>query len=202
MGGLINHEFLASDLDGLGISSATINIPITNFMHLSQQSGDIPYVYGGVTYYFNEEYLRSAFDVVLEQTSQRNISVAGILLVSPEGDAGELLKHPDFNGIAPYTMPNMTTIESTQCYAAALDFLAQRYSKPGMRIAHWIIHNEVDGGSHWTNMGINQLLHLWIRIFVQCVCVIILYINMTRIQRSLFLSLMDGILLLGAVGIR
>ena len=22
-----------------------------------------------------------------------------------------------------------------------------------MRIAHWIIHNEVDGGSHWTNMG-------------------------------------------------
>ncbi len=153
LGGLINHEFLASDLDELGISSATINIPITNFMHLSQQSGDIPYVYGGVTYYFNEEYLRSAFDVVLEQTSQRNISVAGILLVSPEGDAGELLKHPDFNGIAPYTMPNMTTIESTQCYAAALDFLAQRYSKPGMRIAHWIIHNEVDGGSHWTNMG-------------------------------------------------
>ena len=87
LGGLINHEFLASDLDELGISSATINIPITNFMHLSQQSGDIPYVYGGVTYYFNEEYLRSAFDVVLEQTSQRNISVAGILLVSPEGDA-------------------------------------------------------------------------------------------------------------------
>ena len=129
-------------------------------MHLSQQSGDIPYVYGGVTYYFNEEYLRSAFDVVLEQTSQRNISVAGILLVSPEGDAGELLKHPDFNGIAPYTMPNMTTME------------------------------------------LNQLLHLWIRIFVQCVCVIILYINMTRIQRFLFLSLMDGILLLGAVGIR
>lgn len=22
-----------------------------------------------------------------------------------------------------------------------------------MRIAHWIIHNEVDGGIHWTNMG-------------------------------------------------
>ena len=45
------------------------------------------------------------------------------------------------------------TSESTQCYAAALDFLAQRYSDPDMRIAHWIIHNEVDGGIHWTNMG-------------------------------------------------
>ena len=153
LGGLINHELLTHDLDELGISSATINIPISNFMHLSEQPGDIPYTYGGKTYYFNEQYLISSFDVVLQQTSQRGISVAGILLIAPSGDAGELLKHPDYNGVAPYTMPNMTTVESTQCYAAALDFLAQRYSDPDMRIAHWIIHNEVDGGIHWTNMG-------------------------------------------------
>ena len=153
LGGLINHGFLASDLDDLGIASATINIPISHFMHLSQQEGDIPHTYGGRTYYFNEGYMKSSFDAVLEQTSKRGISVAGILLVPPTGDAGTLLKHPDFNGIAPYTMPNMTTIESTNCYAAALDFLAERYSDPNMRIAHWIIHNEVDGGSHWTNMG-------------------------------------------------
>ena len=153
LGGLINHELLTHDLDALGISSATINIPITHFMHLSQQAGDISHTYGGKTYYFNEEFLRNAFDAVLAQTSQRGISVAGILLIAPTGDAGELLKHPDFNGIAPYTMPNMTTVEATQCYAAALDFLAERYSKPDRRIAHWIIHNEVDGGSHWTNMG-------------------------------------------------
>lgn len=153
LGGLINHGLLTHDLDELGISSATINIPISNFMHLSEQPGDILYTYGGKTYYFNEQYLISSFDVVLQQTSQRGISVAGILLIAPSGDAGELLKHPDYNGVAPYTMPNMTTVESTQCYAAALDFLAQRYSDPDMRIAHWIIHNEVDGGIHWTNMG-------------------------------------------------
>lgn len=153
LGGLINHGFLASDLDALGIASATINIPISHFMHLSQQEGDIAYPYGGRTYYFNEGYMKSSFDAVLEQTSKHGISVAGILLVPPTGDTGTLLKHPDFNGIAPYTMPNMTTIESTNCYAAALDFLAKRYSAPNMRIAHWIIHNEVDGGSHWTNMG-------------------------------------------------
>ena len=153
LGGLINHGLLTHDLDELGISSATINIPISNFMHLSEQPGDIPYTYGGKTYYFNEQYLISSFDVVLQQTSQRAISVSGILLIAPSGDAGELLKHPDYNGVAPYTMPNMTTIESTNCYAAALDFLSERYSDPNMRIAHWIIHNEVDGGSHWTNMG-------------------------------------------------
>ncbi len=153
LGGLINHGLLAADLDDLDIASATINIPISHFMHLSQQGGDIPHTYGGQTYYFDEGYIKSSFDVVLEQTSARGISVAGILLVPPTGDAGTLLKHPDFNGVAPYTMPNMTTIEATNCYAAALDFLAERYSAPNMRIAHWIIHNEVDGGSHWTNMG-------------------------------------------------
>ena len=58
-----------------------------------------------------------------------------------------------------------------------------------MRIAHWIIHNEVDGGSHWTNMGdkpIATFMDTYLR----------------SMQRFLFLSLMDGILLLGAVGIR
>lgn len=153
LGGLVNHSLLASDLDDLGISSATVNFPITNFMYLSQKAGYTPHTYGGKTYYFDEDYMRSVFDVVLEQTSMRKISVAGILLIAPSGEVGNLLKHPDFNGIAPYTMPNMTTVESTQCYAAALDFLAERYSKPNMRVAHWIIHNEVDGGIHWTNMG-------------------------------------------------
>ncbi len=47
LGGLINHGLLTHDLDELGISSATINIPISNFMHLSEQPGDIPYTYGG-----------------------------------------------------------------------------------------------------------------------------------------------------------
>ena len=90
-------------MDALDIASATINIPISHFMHLSQQEGDIPHTYGGRTYYFNEGYMKSSFDAVLEQTSERGISVAGILLVPPTGDAGTLLKHPDFNGIAPYT---------------------------------------------------------------------------------------------------
>ena len=69
LGGLINHGFLASDLDDLGIASATINIPISHFMHLSQQEGDIPHTYGGRTYYFNEGYMKSSFDACLLYTS-------------------------------------------------------------------------------------------------------------------------------------
>jgi hypothetical protein len=41
-------------------------------------------------------------------------------------------------------------------YAAMLDFLAERYSRPDKefgRIHHWIMHNEVDAGGVWTNAG-------------------------------------------------
>lgn len=157
LGGIIPNQYI-SDFTSLGISSATINVCITQFMHLTPRAGDIAHTYGGRTYYMDEGYLKTVLDVPLLEAAKRNIAVAAIILVEPaakcvDPDLGALLQHPDFNGIAPYTMPNMTTIESTNCYAAALDFLAERYSDPNMRIAHWIIHNEVDGGSHWTNMG-------------------------------------------------
>lgn len=157
LGGIIPNQYI-SDFTLLGISSATINVCITQFMHLTPRAGDIAHTYGGRTYYMDEGYLKTVLDVPLLEAAKRNIAVAAIILVEPaakcvDPDLGALLQHPDFNGIAPYTMPNMTTIESTNCYAAALDFLAERYSDPNMRIAHWIIHNEVDGGSHWTNMG-------------------------------------------------
>lgn len=156
LGGIIPNQYI-SDFTLLGISSATINVCITQFMHLTPRAGDIAHTYGGRTYYMDEGYLKTVLDVPLLEAAKRNIAVAAIILVEPaakcvDPDLGALLQHPDYErGV--YTMPNMTTIESTNCYAAALDFLAERYSDPNMRIAHWIIHNEVDGGSHWTNMG-------------------------------------------------
>ncbi|WP_226801818.1 DUF5722 domain-containing protein, partial [Alkalilimnicola sp. S0819] len=69
---------------------------------------------------------------------------------------GKLLQHPDMDPAGIYSMPNMTNPASVNCYAAALDFLASRYSRPDAkygRINHWIMHNEVDAGWVWTNMG-------------------------------------------------
>ncbi len=54
----------------------------------------------------------------------------------------------------------MTNPESVNCYAAALDFLASRYCQTGSpygRIHHWIMHNEVDAGLDWTNMGVKPI---------------------------------------------
>lgn len=164
IGGITPNQYI-KDLSLLNIGSATINVPITHFMHLTAKSGDIEHTYGGKTYYMDAEYLRNTLDIaLLEATKERNISVAAIILVDPaakcaDPDLGAMLQHPDNNG-GTYTMPNMTNIESVNCYAAALDFLAKRYCRTDNlygRISHWIMHNEVDGGIDWANMGVKPI---------------------------------------------
>ncbi|MCF0173226.1 MAG: hypothetical protein HUJ91_05800 [Bacteroidales bacterium] len=54
-------------------------------------------------------------------------------------------------------------------YAACLDFLAFRYSRSDGRygrIDKWILHNEVDMGTSWTNMGaqhLNTYMHEYVK---------------------------------------
>lgn len=163
MGGIIPNQYI-SDLTKLDISSATINVCITHFMHLTPRDGDVEHVYGGKSYYMDENYLVNSIDKVLLQATQKNIAVAAIILVEPaakctDPEIGKILQHPDNDG-GTYTMPNMTTSEAVNCYAAALDFLAKRYctvDNRNGRISHWIIHNEVDGGRDWANMGIKPV---------------------------------------------
>lgn len=163
LGGIIANQYI-SDFKLLGISSATINVCITQFMHLTPKEGDIAHTYGGRIYYMNERYVKNVFDIPLIEAAKHNIAVAAIILVEPaskcvDPDIGALLQHPDyFRGV--YTMPNMQSLESVNCYAAAFDFLAKRYCTTDNRygrIAHWIMHNEVDGCIDWTNMGVKPV---------------------------------------------
>lgn len=164
IGGIIPNQYI-SDLSLLNISSGTINICITHFMHLTPKPGDIEHIYGGKAYYMNENYLRNVLDnALLEATKKRTISVAAIILLQPankceDPDIGKIFQHPDNDG-GTYTMPNMTTPEAVNCYAAALDFLAKRYCTVDNRygrISHWIMHNEADGGRDWVNMGMKPV---------------------------------------------
>lgn len=45
LGGIIPNQYI-SDFTLLGISSATINVCITQFMHLTPRAGDIAHTYG------------------------------------------------------------------------------------------------------------------------------------------------------------
>jgi hypothetical protein len=159
LGGYFNHSLQRQDLDDLGITSVTVNVPVTGYMRSQPVGNSIEHLYGGKKYYFDRNPI-NALDETLKECAKRNIVVSAIVLIQPAADCadrslGELFQHPDFSG-GYYTMPNMTTPESVNTYAAALDFLASRYCRADKqygRIHHWIMHNEVDAGIEWTNMG-------------------------------------------------
>lgn len=169
LGGYAFNRGFVEDLDDLDIASATVNIPITSFIYLNERADSYIHHYGGNVYYFDRQRIHE-LDETLQATSARNITVAAIILVQKSTESadplvGNLLQDENYTSDAFFTMPRMDNAESLHCYAAALDFLADRYSRPGSpngRIHHWIMHNEVDAGSIWTNMGKNRLLHVYL----------------------------------------
>ena len=100
------------------------------------------------------------YDRALQYAAQRHIIVSAILLVPKASSSSDptvkLMAHPDADPAGVYAMPNVASPEGLQTYAAALNFLAERYSRPDKkygRVHHWIMQNEVDAGWVWTNAG-------------------------------------------------
>ena len=160
----VNRGF-TQDLDLLNIASVTVNIAITEFMHSQPKANTISHEYGNKTYYFSQDYINN-LDKTLKLTSSKDIIVAAIILVqsansSKDKEIGNILQHPNYTSEGIYTMPNLTTLEGINCYSAAIDFLSSRYNRPDNsygRIHKWIMHNEVDAGLTWTNMGNKPML--------------------------------------------
>ncbi len=160
LGGFSTGRSHVEDLEDLDITSATVNIWITGFMYSKPASDRIEHQYNGQSYYFDKKHV-DMFDSTFRTTARRNIVTAAILLIDKTENCadtaiGRLLQHPDCDPAGIYAMPNMTNPASVNCYAAALDFLAGRYSRADKkygRCNHWIMHNEVDAGWVWTNAG-------------------------------------------------
>lgn len=165
LGGFFMNSYV-DDLDHLGITSITVNIPITAMLYSYPAANTITHTYGNKKYYFSLNYLNH-IDNALKLAASKKIVVAAIILVQKASECadpeiGKILQHPDFTPEGIYTMPNMTTDEGVNCYAAALDFLASRYNRTDNaygRIHKWIMHNEVDAGLTWTNMGRKPMLN-------------------------------------------
>ncbi|HBG56383.1 MAG TPA: hypothetical protein DDX07_00030 [Porphyromonadaceae bacterium] len=170
IGGYHIKRGYSSDLTDFPVTSITVNVGITRFMYLDKRENTIEHLFHGKHYYFDASTVEG-YDQTMLQALKHNIIVAAIILVNPASQSvdpkvGELLQDDHFEGEhAFFTMPNMTSMESVHCYAAALDFLASRYSREDNkfgRIHHWIIHNEVDAGNVWTNMGKDRPLHVFL----------------------------------------
>ncbi|MDD3108907.1 MAG: DUF5722 domain-containing protein [Alistipes sp.] len=166
LGGFFVNAY-ESDLDDLGITSATVNVTLAGYMSLTAGGNTYAHEYCGKTYYFNKSAI-DGLDNTLRTLQKRNIVVAAIILIQKASDInaqiGKLLQHPDYVSAGIYSMPNMTEAASVQCYAAGLDFLAKRYCQTGSpngRIHNWIMHNEVDAGYDWTNMGAGRPMEVY-----------------------------------------
>jgi len=165
LGGYSVNRGYQTDLNDLNITSVTVNIAFTSFMYTQPRDNAIEYTYGNKAYYFDRAQVEE-LDRTMEEAYSRNIVVAAILLVQKatecaDPEIGHLLQHPNFTSGGIFTMPNMTNLASVNCYAAAIDFLASRYMRSDNRygrIHHWIMHNEVDAGMDWTNMGDKPML--------------------------------------------
>jgi len=165
LGGYSINRGYQSDLDDLNISSVTVNITLTSLMNTQAGGNTIARTYGDKTFYYNKTQVEE-LDRTMQAAYSRNIVVAAIILIQKaahctDSEIGRMLQHPNYTSEGIYTMPNMTNAESVNCYAAGIDFLASRYCRSDNtfgRIHHWIMHNEVDCGLTWTNMGEKPML--------------------------------------------
>ena len=155
LGGVTDRGDLA-DLDELGIDNATINVDVNRFLHDRPGAGRTPFSFAGRTWYGDDRSL-AAYDRVVGHLTDRGIVVSAIILVRfGRRDLDARLRHPAARPEGVYAMPDVDSEDGVAAYGAAVSLLADRYARPGDphgRVSNWILHNEVDYGRQWTNMG-------------------------------------------------
>ena len=155
----------------MGMKATLFGIPVTAVMWSSAQKaaavGDqvIQHRYLGKTYYFSKAFFEDC-DRYLLELQNAGIKVFTVFTIRPETfhdpnayknydhDLGMLMQHPDYSGQGHFAMVNLTQPESVNYYAAALDFLASRYSDGSHgRIHRYVMHNEIDDPNNWNDAG-------------------------------------------------
>lgn len=138
-----NIDLYYQDCKEMNCGSITMNVLLNGFIN-----GTGPdFTFGGISYGIGG--WKGEVDRMVRKSAEAGVVVSAIILIPANSE----YKDPENNG-GYYTMPDMTTAKAFNRYAAALTYMARRYCKddPG-RIHHWIMHNEVDMGKEWTNMG-------------------------------------------------
>lgn len=151
------------ELFTLGLRHATMNVVIHALFRESPAEGWTPWEFEGRTYYLNEGQLKQ-HDTTLRLLAKNDILVSAILLVGnhrhANGKPHTILTHPEAEVRGIYSIPNLTEEEAARFYCAALHHMAERWSREDGshgRVINWIMHNEIDQGATWTNMGAQPL---------------------------------------------
>lgn len=158
--GIGGMPFDHPDMEELGIHSLTLNFILNNFFLPPGSPGGTPYEYAGRTWKLNDTIIAD-YDRQMLHAAKHDGMVSAIILITPQGHAPEgswihTAGHPHANPPGIYVLPDFTTREGTNAYAAAMNFVTERYSRPDGkygRVHHWIMHNEINSGFFWANAG-------------------------------------------------
>jgi hypothetical protein len=153
------------DLEALDLGSVTLNIVLNDILSAEQGPDRTPYRYAGRTWYVNDRNV-ARYDAQMQAIARRHLMVSAIVLIlparsAPEGSWTRLAAHPDADPGGVFVMPNFTSRAGVEAYAAAMNFVAERYSRPDGkygRVRHWIMHNEINNGFFWTTAGDKTLI--------------------------------------------
>ncbi|PAY18587.1 hypothetical protein CKO51_15530 [Rhodopirellula sp. SM50] len=151
----ITSRFSPDQLRALGIQHASVNIVVSGLVSETARPGWEPFEINGRTWWSNQPRLRQQ-DRDIRTATDAGAVVAGILLIPTSSRGRSPIAHPESTDAGTYAMPNLTDRQAVARYVAALHVLGERYSgnDPAHgRVDHWIVHNEVDYGWQWTNMG-------------------------------------------------
>ena len=151
---------ILDELVELGVKHVTDNVWISDLFSIEPREGWSTYQRNGRTWWVNPARVQ-AHDRLAGFATRHGMIVSAIILLGfGDSSFARLLHHPEAERAGQYVMPNLTNREGAEAYEAAIAYLAERYAQPGDphgRITNWILHNEVDYGWEWTNMGAQPL---------------------------------------------
>ncbi|KLU03707.1 hypothetical protein RISK_004114 [Rhodopirellula islandica] len=149
-------ELAPEHVEELGLAHGSVNLVLSHLVSPTPRRGFQATQVRGRERYVNQAAMRH-LDHRVQKGRDAGLVMAAILLIpnsrTKSTDDLPSLEHPNADPAGTYTMPNLVDEASAQLYADTLDFLAERYSEGNLRIDHWIVHNEIDAGWQWTNMG-------------------------------------------------
>lgn len=165
---------LTADAEEVGVGHAAINVPFNEIMQVSDPGAgkSISFVSQGRTFWFDAAAV-GGLDRQIKPLSDNQTVVNLILLLYRDdrpNSSWPVLKHPDADlSGGPVFAFNTKTAEGIAYYTAAVEFLAQRYTRTDQqfgRATGFIVGNEIDAPWDWQNMGskpINEFLQYYER---------------------------------------
>ena len=183
------------ELSELGVCHITSNVLVNGLFARPWEKEIIERKFCGRTYKFSAAIVKH-YDKTYRYFLEHKIKVSAILLVNFDrsSDCARLIIHPRAKPDGAYAMPNLQDKEGFLAYAAAIDFLADRYAGDNPetgRIDNYIIHNEVDYASDWTNMG-EPPMHVYLAEYIKSMRLTEILARSRNPHARVFISLTHG----------